>query len=222
MTTLSFSAALLAGGTIDPHGPRQGPFAGARIPISSLATAMARLGRIAAGGNPLVRPRRAQELPEDIRVVPDALPSAGPLAGRSACLDVLRSDLLVVLAVDLPQMTFALLRSHAAFSCSTGCGAVVQRGDFFEPLAAVYPRQARDLASDHLRQGRLAMQDLVREAIKQDFLQVISRSQRKRCPSVQEPEPPGGRAGLSSPRGRLMRGQRDFHQRVRKAKASPR
>ena len=43
-------------------------------------------------------------IPADLRLIEDSIPQAGPLAGISACLNVLRSDLLVVLAIDLPQM----------------------------------------------------------------------------------------------------------------------
>jgi molybdopterin-guanine dinucleotide biosynthesis protein A len=108
-------------------------------------------------------------LPEEIHIVPDAVPSAGPLAGLGASLDILRSDFLVVLAIDLPQMNETFLRSLLA-RCSAGCGAVAHHGDFFEPLAAVYPRQLRSLVATHLSEGRHVMQDLVREAVKQGLL----------------------------------------------------
>jgi molybdopterin-guanine dinucleotide biosynthesis protein A len=112
------------------------------------------------------------ELPANVRVIPDALPSAGPLGGLSACLDIVCTDLLVVLAVDLPQMPSVFLRNLLPL-CSTNCGVVARNGDFFEPLAAIYPTQLRELAASHLAQDRYAMQDLVREAIQQNLLQEI-------------------------------------------------
>jgi molybdopterin-guanine dinucleotide biosynthesis protein A len=99
-------------------------------------------------------------IPAHVRVVPDSIANAGPLAGISACLDVLESDLLVVLAIDLPQMTATFLH-RLLEKCSSNCGAVVEHGNFFEPLAAVYPRSLRELVSEQLRQGRLALQDIV-------------------------------------------------------------
>ena len=192
MTTLSFSAALLVGGKSARMGqdkallPAPGPELLWQRQLRTLRELQPR--EILWSGPP--RPGR----PDDIRIVPDALPSAGPLAGVSACLDVLRSDLLVVLAVDLPQINFALLAMLLS-ECSTGCGAVVQRGDFFEPLAAVYPRQARDLAADHLRQGRRAMQGFVGAAIKQDLLQVITVA-GKDDPLFKNLNSPGDLAGL--------------------------
>jgi len=109
------------------------------------------------------------ELSANIRAIPDTRLSTGPLGGLSACLDVIRSDLLVVLAVDLPQMTSTFLRGLLP-QCSTRCGIVARHGDYFEPLAAVYPRELKTLAASHLAQGRYAMQDLVREALKQKLL----------------------------------------------------
>src|SRR5476651_1092157 len=43
-------------------------------------------------------------LPENLRLIADEVENAGPLAGISACLNLLESDLLVVLAIDLPRM----------------------------------------------------------------------------------------------------------------------
>jgi len=112
-------------------------------------------------------------LPAHIRVIPDALPSTGPLGGLSACLDVVRSDLLIVLAIDLPQMNATFLR-RLLLRCSVDCGIVARHDDYFEPLAAIYPARLRTLASSHLAHGRYAMHDLVREALNQNLLQEFS------------------------------------------------
>ena len=116
-------------------------------------------------------------VPGHIEVVPDAIENSGPLAGISACLDRLQSDLLVILAVDLPRMNADFLRGLLA-KCSPGCGAVARRGDFFEPLAAVYPKAIAMLAEEQLKAGRLAMQDLIRQAVKSGMLQVASLEDR--------------------------------------------
>ncbi len=95
------------------------------------------------------------------------------MAGVNACLSVLQSDLLVVLAVDLPQMTAHFL-STMLTRCSASCGLVARHGDFFEPLAAIYPKEMSSLAADFLEQGRHAMQDLVREAMNDGLLQAYA------------------------------------------------
>ena len=106
------------------------------------------------------------------RLIEDAAPDTGPLGGLVACLNALRSDLLVVLAVDLADMRAAYLQRLLSASKET-CGAVGRHNGFYEPLAAVYPRKLRGLASTHLMQGQLALQDLVREAHGRGMMQVI-------------------------------------------------
>jgi molybdopterin-guanine dinucleotide biosynthesis protein A len=112
-------------------------------------------------------------LPAHVRLVSDEVENGGPLAGVSACLKLLQSDLLVVLAVDLARMNAPFLKSLLP-QCSPACGVVGRRGDFFEPLAAVYPKASCALAADHLRQGRQAMQDFVREAGQRGMLRIVS------------------------------------------------
>jgi molybdopterin-guanine dinucleotide biosynthesis protein A len=99
-------------------------------------------------------------LPETVRLVPDMVRSAGPLAGVTACLIEARTDLLVVLAIDLPQMDADYLAALVG-RCTPVRGAVPDRAGNFEPLAAVYPALLQDLAADRLRQGRYAMHDFV-------------------------------------------------------------
>jgi molybdopterin-guanine dinucleotide biosynthesis protein A len=121
-------------------------------------------------------PRRPG-MPDDLRAIPDAVENAGPLAGISACLHLLQSDLLVTLAIDLPRMTTPFLKGLQE-QCSATCGVVAQHGDFFEPLAAIYPKGLQVLAADHLGQGRYAMQDLIREAVQRGFLKPFPLSER--------------------------------------------
>lgn len=111
-------------------------------------------------------------LPAHVRVVADAVENAGPLAGISACLDLLPSDLLLALAIDLPGMN-ALFLKNLLTRCSPQCGVVAQNGDFFEPLAAIYPKGLQVLVAEHLSQGRHAMQDLIWEAARRGLLQTF-------------------------------------------------
>jgi len=108
--------------------------------------------------------------------VPDAVRNAGPLAGVCACLQRITTDLLVVLAVDLPRMDAAYLRKLVGRSKPTR-GAVPQRGADFEPLAAVYPRVLAELAEDRMHQGRYAMHEFVREAIRRELIEPVPVSE---------------------------------------------
>lgn len=101
--------------------------------------------------------------------VADARDGAGPLGGVAAALLRCTAPLLVVLAVDLPQMTTAFLRLLLALSRErTG---VVPRGlEFFEPLAAVYPKEAAVIATEQLRGGDFSMQSFVAAATREGLV----------------------------------------------------
>ena len=111
-------------------------------------------------------------LPEKVHIVPDTLRNAGPLGGVCSCLWKATTDIVVVLAVDLPRMDAAYLKALAQ-RCTPVRGAVPQNGDELEPLAAIYPATLHELAADRLRQGRYAMQDFVREAVRRELMEVV-------------------------------------------------
>jgi molybdopterin-guanine dinucleotide biosynthesis protein A len=116
-------------------------------------------------------------LPGHVRMISDAVENAGPLAGISACMDLLQSDLLVALAIDLPRMNAAFLKKLLA-RCSPPCGVVARHGDFFEPLAAIYPKGLQVLAAEHPGQRRYVMQDLIREAVQRGLLKAFPLGER--------------------------------------------
>ena len=102
--------------------------------------------------------------PPDLPWLADEFPGCGPLAGIAAALQVMQSPRLVVLAVDLPGMTADFLRG--LLQGNDSAGVVPQRADdFFEPLAAVYPKSAAGPAQERLHAGALALQPFVRTLI---------------------------------------------------------
>lgn len=92
------------------------------------------------------------------RILLDKFPDAGPLAGIERALDAVKSPLLLVLAVDLPEMTAELLQRLAA-GCSEARGIVPKLKDGIEPLAAFYPKAVHALALASLEQGTFAVKD---------------------------------------------------------------
>jgi len=102
-------------------------------------------------------------VPTHLRIIEDSCPNAGPLAGINACLNATSSDLLVVLAIDLPQMTTSFLQNLLA-ACTQTCGMATKNGAYFEPLAAVYPKAAMAIAETQLKQGHNALKDFLGEA----------------------------------------------------------
>lgn len=113
----------------------------------------------------------AGEAPGFARVVRDASPDSGPLGGIVAGLEQCGSGHLAVLAVDLPQMTPAWLATLLA-DCAPGRGAVGRNGQWFEPLAAVYPRELLPLARAALARRELSLQKLLTAAEAQGLLHV--------------------------------------------------
>ncbi len=101
----------------------------------------------------------------------DRWENAGPLAGVAAALQNCRAPLLVVLAVDLPKMTSAFLASMLRDTRERK-GVVPRAGEFYEPLAAVYPTDSVALAEAAFDRGDFSMQRFVAAAVTQELLGV--------------------------------------------------
>jgi len=89
---------------------------------------------------------------EEFNVVADATPHGGSLGGIVGALQWVSAPLLLVLAVDLPQMTNAYLRALLEH-CSESSGIIPYDHTRFEPLAAIYPTVAVALARSCLDMG---------------------------------------------------------------------
>ena len=97
-------------------------------------------------------------------VLLDRFTDLGPLAGVVRALGEAHSPLLLVLAVDLPDMTADFLRGLAA-RCHAGSGVVPRTRQGLEPLAAFYPRAMQPIAAAMLHEGRAAMTEFVRRGV---------------------------------------------------------
>ena len=86
-------------------------------------------------------------------VLPDKFVGAGPLAGIERALDAATATLLLVLAVDLPEMSVAFLRRLGG-GCTENLGSIPRVNERIEPLAAFYPKSAHSLAAAMLRNRR--------------------------------------------------------------------
>jgi molybdenum cofactor guanylyltransferase len=88
-------------------------------------------------------------------VVEDVFPGCGPLGGIHAALRSSQTDLNLILAVDVPFVSPALLQyltDRARDSAATV--TVAQAGGGWQPLCAVYRRDFADAAEKALRAGR--------------------------------------------------------------------
>ena len=124
--------------------------------------------------------RTEQAIPsrEDVRQVDDEWAGCGPLGGVASCLRACDAPLLAVLGIDLPLLPAEFLRDLLTH-CSDQCGAVISlTGDYFEPLAAVYPAAMLALAEEHLADRRLAMQDFIRRGINDGLMRRVQVAAR--------------------------------------------
>lgn len=118
--------------------------------LSALTDDILLVGRTSGPGEP------------GLRVVPDRLPGAGPLAGLDAALAAARDEHVLVLACDMPFVTTAFL-AHL-LSLAPNAEAVVPRTDRgYHSLCAVYSRACHERVTRRLAEGHLALKDLLRE-----------------------------------------------------------
>lgn len=120
--------------------------------------------------------RSDQAFPRQPDVVPvyDEWPDSGPLGGVASCLRQCQAPLLAVVGIDLPLLPVEFLRSLLT-ECTAECGAVISlEGNYFEPLAAVYPRAMLAVAEKQLDAGRLAMQEFIRRGIERGWMRAAS------------------------------------------------
>lgn len=87
----------------------------------------------------------------DCPVIFDRKPYCGPLGGIERALQISEAPLLLVLAVDMPQMTSLLLRKLVA-ACCESVGVVPSIANGLEPLAAVYPKACHAILVKMLEQ----------------------------------------------------------------------
>jgi len=94
-------------------------------------------------------------------VVEDIFPNCGPLAGIHAALCVSQTDLNLILAVDVPFVSTALLEYLLKRSrTNPAVITVAQTGGGYQPLSAIYRRQFAELADKALRAGRYKIDSL--------------------------------------------------------------
>jgi molybdopterin-guanine dinucleotide biosynthesis protein A len=95
-------------------------------------------------------------------ILEDPVPGLGPLAGLVAGLRRAEHDFLLVLGIDLPRMHTSFLRALVDESYVRNKGMIPRNSRWWEPLAAVYPRQILPLAEACLLHADRSLQRLVR------------------------------------------------------------
>jgi molybdopterin-guanine dinucleotide biosynthesis protein A len=105
----------------------------------------------------------------EIETLEDDVAEAGPLTGLIVSFRRARFPFVLVLAVDMPEMSATYLQKLVSFA-RPGMGVVPRRGEVFEPLAAVYPREALAVAEATRMKGERALQGFARSLVNAGFL----------------------------------------------------
>src|ERR1700683_540834 len=108
-------------------------------------------------------------------VVEDVFRGCGPLGGIHAALRASEAELNLILAVDVPFVTPALLQylMQRARERASATATVARSGERWQPLCAVYRREFADAAEMALRAGRYKIDALFQE----DRTQVITENE---------------------------------------------
>jgi molybdopterin-guanine dinucleotide biosynthesis protein A len=126
--------------------------------------------------------------PTNVELVLDAAPSCGPLSGLAAALARTETEHMLVLAIDMPFMTTRHLESLCTFAAAQA-GVLPMIDDRAEPLAALYPAEARTDFERALGGANYSLQPLVCELAARGKLRIvqISEGDRARYKSVNVP-----------------------------------
>ena len=109
--------------------------------------------------------------PADLSFVADAPPSRGPLSGINAALARAPTTHLLTLAIDMPFMNEQYLRSLCR-GIAAGRGVIPVIGERAEPLAAIYPMEARADFAAALSGSDFSLRKLAKELLSRDRLRV--------------------------------------------------
>jgi molybdopterin-guanine dinucleotide biosynthesis protein A len=139
---MNFSAVILAGGNSSRMGRDKALL---EIGGQTLLARQIQIAQAAGAREIFISGRAGVDYPASgCRVLVDKFQAAGPLAGIERGLRAARDPLVLVLAVDMANMSSGFLKKLCAH-CRDGVGAVPVLNEFIEPLAAFYPRSAGDL-----------------------------------------------------------------------------
>jgi molybdopterin-guanine dinucleotide biosynthesis protein A len=126
--------------------------------------------------------------PANLTVIFDVPPSCGPLSGLTRTVAKMQTTHLLALAVDMPFMTNAMLKTLWQ-KASLGCGILPMISDCAEPLAAIYPIETAIDFQSAMAGADHSLQSLVRDLIKRKLVArfEVAADEQKYFRSVNEP-----------------------------------
>ena len=170
-TMVPFAVALIAGGRSSRMGGRDK----ALLEIGGQPLWRRQLGTLLglAAGTTFVSARPEQtwvgSLPSDVRMIPDPPgEDCGPIAGILRCLEAAQAP-MIVLGIDLPQVTPDLICGKLLGRLGSGCGVFFRSEIGYEPLVGLYHPSMLDRMRDALQAGRLSLQNVIAECVDLDL-----------------------------------------------------
>jgi molybdopterin-guanine dinucleotide biosynthesis protein A len=120
-------------------------------------------------------------------VVRDRVPGLGPLGGIGAALGAMSTDLLLVLAIDMPSMTAGFLGSLVA--AAGPAGVVPADGGLYQGLAAVYPRSVGATLEEALGGEDRSLQHFIGRALQRGLVAArpVAEAERPLFANVNRP-----------------------------------
>ncbi len=117
--------------------------------------------------------------PPDVQFVADDPPSRGPLSGLAASLAEMHTKHLLALATDMPFITEKYLKLLYS-QIEPRRGVIAKIDDRFEPLAAIYPREALANVQKALSGKDFSLQTVTNRLVAAGKLRVISVTSQER------------------------------------------
>ncbi|MBK9070975.1 MAG: molybdenum cofactor guanylyltransferase [Myxococcales bacterium] len=108
---------------------------------------------------------RLDSVPSHVRIVHDAAPGLGPLAGLAAAFSQSSATAVVLVGGDMPFITTPVLRRLLAAYRAGHDGAAFSVNGRLEPLLAVYGRALLPHVSDLLARGSRRMSDVLEKSM---------------------------------------------------------
>jgi len=113
------------------------------------------------------------------KVLRDSSTGQGPLAGLSAALRTVTAKHLLVLAVDMPEVTSEFLRLLLA-EVEPNCGVVPELDNFYLGTVAIYPRAILPMCEKLLVGQDRSFQMLVRQGLAEGLIKIRSVTENER------------------------------------------
>jgi len=125
-----------------------------------------------------------------VQVIEDITPDAGPLAGFQAALRHARNRWLLVLAIDLPDVDVAFLRTLVAEAIARDTALVPAHDEWLQPTAAVYTRECLPLVEECLAGENRSLRRFFRRAHKAQLAQIrpVSESEQAQFRNLNTPD----------------------------------